>query len=66
VEDLTTAINKFPHPLYFRLRGEALLNLGRTAEARQDFGRAGNESGSLGWYFSAEPDYRERPVPGEQ
>jgi hypothetical protein len=51
VTDLTVAINAYPHPLYFRLRGEALQKLGRLQDAAADFGRAGEERGPLGWFF---------------
>lgn len=51
VADLTAAIAAYPHPLYFRLRGEALQKLGRTGEAEADLAHAGDERGPLGWYF---------------
>jgi len=52
VQDLTTAINMLPHPVYYRLRGTAFNESGRTAEAGDDFRRAGGETAPLDWYWS--------------
>ena len=51
VADLSVAIAAYPHPFYFRLRGEALQKLGRTGAAEADLAHAGDERGPLGWYF---------------
>lgn len=55
VRDLSTALSTYQHPLYFRLRGEALRALGRMGEAQADFLRAGNASGPLDLYFEPLP-----------
>lgn len=52
VKDFTFAIGMLPHPIYFRLRGMALKEIGRAGEAEDDFKRAGDEVGSLVWYWS--------------
>lgn len=52
VQDLTTAINMLPHPVYYRLRGIAFNESGKTAEAENDFSKAGGEIAPLDWYWS--------------
>jgi tetratricopeptide (TPR) repeat protein len=52
VQDLTTAIEMLPHPVYYRLRGAAFQGSGKTAEAEADFSRAGGELAPLDWYWS--------------
>jgi tetratricopeptide (TPR) repeat protein len=50
VQDLTAAIELYPHPAYFHTRGIALKALGRTRESAQDFERAGPTPGTINWF----------------
>jgi tetratricopeptide (TPR) repeat protein len=50
IADLTAAINLSPYPQYYYLRGLALKAAGRLTEAEEDFRRAGNQTGPVGWH----------------
>ena len=50
LDDFTTAITLYPHPLYYYHRGVVLKILGRLNEADADFARAGNAAGELIWF----------------
>jgi protein O-mannosyl-transferase len=50
VNDLTLAIQQFPHRLYYYHRGLALQGLGRLGEADGDFRRAGRAKGQMYWF----------------
>jgi len=50
VTDFTTAIAALPHPVYFHHRGLALQAMGRSAEAAEDFKRAGANPGPVAWF----------------
>jgi tetratricopeptide (TPR) repeat protein len=52
VKDFTAAIRMLPHPVYFRFRGAALMDCGKTSEAADDFKRAGDVVAPLSWYWS--------------
>ncbi len=58
VKDFTVAIGMLPHPVYYRLRGIALKEIGRAVEAEDDFKRAGDEVGPLAWYWSKTLEYQ--------
>lgn len=50
IADFTIAIDLFPHPAYYRLRGLALQAVGMGREAEEDFQRAGFDPGFLLWF----------------
>lgn len=54
VADLTQAISLYPHPAYYYQRALALGMLGATDQAALDMGRAGANSGALGWFEKPE------------
>lgn len=52
VQDFSTALSMFPHPVYYRLRADVLHKIGRIAEAGDDLRRAGGDVTPLVWYWS--------------
>jgi len=51
VGDLSAAIGMSPHRVYYHARGLALQSLGRQAEAAADFRLAGEETGSIDYWY---------------
>jgi len=50
VQDFSTAIGLNPHPVYYYHRGLALRAMGMSAEAEEDFRRAGPDPGPINWF----------------
>lgn len=50
VADFDRAIAIYPHPTYYKLRGDALQALGRSADAAEDFRRAGPNPPLIDWF----------------
>jgi tetratricopeptide (TPR) repeat protein len=51
IADLTTAISRYPAPIYYKFRGAAYQALHQEAQAADDAGKAVNAPESLEWYL---------------